>query len=190
MAGPRDRAGRPRGAAARPGARTARRATVPAGFDAHRLGVEAAALRAKRRTVTAQLRPDLADRLGPRFGPLFDEWAVEHPKRADTSFRADLDGFESWLYATGHLQRPAPRRRWWRTASLRQPHPVVGSWRVPHHRLGDTGAYAGALDLHGGAQGRQLARRLVDDVEQLDAGPHPGADRHRGREAHLVRGRS
>ncbi len=90
---------------------------VPAGFDARRLGVEAAALGAKRRTVTAQLRPDLADRLGPRFGPLFDEWAVEHPKRADTSFRADLDGFESWLYATGHLQRPAPRRRWWRTAS-------------------------------------------------------------------------
>jgi hypothetical protein len=92
---------------------------VPAGFDAHRIGVEAAALRSKRRTVTAQLRGDLADLLGPRFGPLFDEWATAHPKRVDTSFRADVDGFESWLYAEGHLQRPAAdrRRRWWRTAS-------------------------------------------------------------------------
>lgn len=90
---------------------------VPAGFDSNRIGVEAAALRSKRRTVTAQLRPDLAERLGQRFGSLFDEWAAEHPKRVDTSFRADLDGFESWLYAEGHLQRPAPRRRWWRTAS-------------------------------------------------------------------------
>jgi hypothetical protein len=88
---------------------------VPAGFDAHRIGAEAAALRSKRRGVAAQLRPDLADRLGERFGALFDEWAAEHPKRVDTSFRADLDGFESWLHAGGHLEVPAPaRRRRWR----------------------------------------------------------------------------
>lgn len=92
---------------------------VPAGFDAHRIGVEAVALRSKRRTVAAQLRPDLADQLGQRFGSLFDEWAIGHPKRVDTSFRADLDGFESWLHAEGHLRRRAPsrRRRWWRKAS-------------------------------------------------------------------------
>lgn len=85
---------------------------VPAGFDAHRVGVEAAALRSKRRSVASRLRPDLADHLEDRFGPLFDTWAVDHPKPVDLSFRADLDRFESWLYAEGHLTRP--RRRWWR----------------------------------------------------------------------------
>ena len=85
---------------------------VPAGFDARRVGVEAAALRSKRRTIAANLRPDLADRLDDRFGPLFDTWARDHPKPVELSFRADLDRFETWLYDEGHLERP--RRRWWR----------------------------------------------------------------------------
>jgi hypothetical protein len=76
---------------------------IPAGFDTHRVGVEAVALRSKRRAVAARLRGDLADRLGERFGPLFDMWAIEHPKPADLSFRADLARFESWLTAEGHL---------------------------------------------------------------------------------------
>ena len=83
---------------------------VPAGFDAHRVGVEAAALRSKRRSIAAALRPDLADLLGDRFRPLFDTWASEHPKPDDLSFRADLDRFETWLHEGGHLSRP--RRRW------------------------------------------------------------------------------
>jgi len=89
---------------------------IPAGFDAHRVGVEAAALRSKRRGIAARLRPDLADRLDDRFRPLFDTWAAGHPKPADLSFRADLDRFESWLHAEGHLQRR--RRRPWRRAAL------------------------------------------------------------------------
>ena len=84
----------------------------PAGFDAHRIGVEAAALRSKRRSVAARLRPDLADHLAERFGPLFDAWAIGHPKRADLTFRADLERFESWLHAEGHLERRRrPRHR-------------------------------------------------------------------------------
>lgn len=88
---------------------------VPAGFDAHRIEVEAAALRAKRRAIAARLRPDLADHLAERFAPLFDAWAIGHPKRADLTFRADLERFGSWLYAEGHLEpRRQPRR--WRSA--------------------------------------------------------------------------
>jgi hypothetical protein len=85
---------------------------VPAGFDAHRVGVEAAALRSKRRSIASHLRPDLADLLEDRFGPLFDTWARDHPKPVELSFRADLDRFETWLYDEGHLARP--RRRWFR----------------------------------------------------------------------------
>jgi hypothetical protein len=85
---------------------------VPPGFDAHRVRVEAAALRSKRRTVASGLRPDLADLLDDRFGPLFDTWARDHPKPVELSFRADLDRFETWLYDEGHLERP--RRRWFR----------------------------------------------------------------------------
>lgn len=85
---------------------------VPEGFDPHRVGVEAAALRSKRRAIAAGLRPDLADALADRFRPLFDTWAREHPKPVELSFRADLDRFETWLYEEGHLERP--RRRWFR----------------------------------------------------------------------------
>ncbi len=85
---------------------------VPAGFDGHRVAVEARALRAKRRSVAARLRPDLAERLGVEFGPLFDAWSRDHPKQVGTSFRADLDRFETWLHAEGHLD--TPRKRWFR----------------------------------------------------------------------------
>lgn len=85
---------------------------VPPGFDARRVGAEAAALLAKRRAVAARLRADLADHLGDGFRPLFDTWAAGHPKPAGLSFSADLDRFESWLRVEGHL--PRRRRRWWR----------------------------------------------------------------------------
>jgi hypothetical protein len=83
---------------------------VPDGFDARRVGVEATALRSKRRSVAAHLRPDLVDRLDDRFRSLFDTWAVAHPKPVDLSFRADLDRFEDWLYTFGHLEKPKRRR--------------------------------------------------------------------------------
>lgn len=84
---------------------------VPAGFDAHRIAVEARSLLVKRRSVATKLRPDLVDRLGSQFALRFDEWALDHPKPADSSFRADLNRFETWLYARGHLARPRRRRR-------------------------------------------------------------------------------
>lgn len=87
-------------------------AAAPAGFDQRRLRVEARALRGKRRRVTELLRPDLAEALGPRYAPLFDEWAPAHPRRVGVSARADANAFGAWLVEHGHL--PAPRRRWWR----------------------------------------------------------------------------
>ncbi|MFI7679340.1 hypothetical protein [Actinophytocola sp. NPDC049390] len=86
---------------------------VPTGFDGHRVEAEARALRAKRRSVAAQVRPDLAERLGERYRALFDTWSLGHPKQVGTSFRADLDRFETWLYAEGHLEAPRTRR-WFR----------------------------------------------------------------------------
>lgn len=87
---------------------------VPDGFDAHRVDVEARSLRSTRRSVAARLRPDLIEALGDRFRPLFDAWAIDHPKPAGTSFRTDLDRFEAKLYADGHLEPPRAPRRWFR----------------------------------------------------------------------------
>lgn len=88
---------------------------APAGFDTDRVTVQARALHAKRREVAAKIRPDLADRLDVKFPHLFDTWAQAHPKPADVTFRADLDRFESWLYANGHLEPPRRRFRQRRT---------------------------------------------------------------------------
>jgi hypothetical protein len=85
---------------------------VPDGFDAHRVDVEARSLRSKRRSVAARLRPDLAESLGAEFRPLFDAWALDHPKPVDSSFHSDLDRFESWLYAGSYLEPPDEPRRW------------------------------------------------------------------------------
>ncbi|GAB3438980.1 hypothetical protein [Actinophytocola sediminis] len=84
---------------------------VPAGFDPERVRIEARALHAKRRGIAERLRPDLVEALGERFGPLFDEWAADRPRRSGVSFRADLEEFAAWLTETGHLRRP--KRRWW-----------------------------------------------------------------------------
>ena len=85
---------------------------TPAGFDADRIQVQARALVAKRGRVIRNLRPDLADELGDRFGPLFAEYALGHPKRDDTRARQDADNFGAWLVSNNHLV--APRRSWWR----------------------------------------------------------------------------
>lgn len=85
---------------------------APEGFDEKRIAIEARALHAKRRGVAEQVRPDLAEALGDRFGPLFDEWAAGRPRRAGVTFRADLEDFAGWLIDAGHLARP--RRRWLR----------------------------------------------------------------------------
>jgi hypothetical protein len=75
---------------------------VPAGFDPDRVRAEATALLAKRRRVTARLRPDLAAALGERFRPLFDCWARDNPHRSEVSFRSDVDAFARWLHHSGH----------------------------------------------------------------------------------------
>ncbi|RZQ61369.1 hypothetical protein [Amycolatopsis suaedae] len=79
---------------------------APAGFDPGRLATEARSLRAKRRRVTALLRPDVAHYLGERFTPLFHRWAADHPKAAGTRARQDAEDFVAWLLETGELPRP------------------------------------------------------------------------------------
>lgn len=84
----------------------------PAGFDAGRVEVEVNALRAKRRRIIAYLRPDLQAELGARFRPLFDTYAVAHPKQASTRARQDAAEFADWLADRGELT-PPPKPRWW-----------------------------------------------------------------------------
>ena len=85
-------------------------APTPDGFDDHRIRAQAHALLAKRRRIAWHLRPDLADELGDRFGPLFTEYAADHPKVVGLRARQDAERFGLWLVAQGYLP---PRRRWW-----------------------------------------------------------------------------
>ncbi|MFI9388865.1 hypothetical protein [Kutzneria sp. NPDC052558] len=87
-------------------------APTPAGFDDARIRAQARALLSKRGRVTWRLRPDLADSLGDRFGPLFAEYAAGHPKAVGVRARQDAEQFALWLVAQGHLA--PPRRAWWR----------------------------------------------------------------------------
>lgn len=83
--------------------------TAPAGFDPGRIEVEVRSLRAKRRRVVAYLRPELAEELGDRFVPLFNEYADAHPREEGVRMRQDAENFASWLTGRGELKRP---RRW------------------------------------------------------------------------------
>jgi hypothetical protein len=78
----------------------------PAGFDASRLRVEAQVLRRKHGRVLAYQRPELAEALGERFGPLFAEFTAVRPKRDTERSGAYADEFVTWLIAGGHLPKP------------------------------------------------------------------------------------
>lgn len=78
----------------------------PAGFDASRLKVEANVLRRKHGRVLAYQRPELAEALGERYGPLFAEFAASRPKSATERSGAYADTFTEWLIEAGHLPKP------------------------------------------------------------------------------------
>jgi hypothetical protein len=80
----------------------------PPGFDASRLQVEANVLRHKHGRVLAYQRPELAEALGERYGPLFAEFAADRPKKDTERSGAYADAFTTWLVEAGHL--PKPRR--------------------------------------------------------------------------------
>ncbi|TDP93964.1 hypothetical protein [Labedaea rhizosphaerae] len=85
----------------------------PPGFAAEDLEREAKALWAKRRRVTAMLRPDVAEELGEQYVAAFDRFARSHPKSVTTRARQDADDFAAWAIAEGLLASP-PRRPWWK----------------------------------------------------------------------------
>ncbi|MEU4254257.1 hypothetical protein AB0F15_43390 [Amycolatopsis sp. NPDC026612] len=78
----------------------------PPGFDPARLAVEANVLRRKHGRVLAYQRPELAETLGERFGPLFTEFTAGRPKKAAERSGAYADEFVTWLIAGGHLPKP------------------------------------------------------------------------------------
>ncbi|GHG39761.1 MULTISPECIES: hypothetical protein [Amycolatopsis] len=82
---------------------------APAGFDPARLRVEATVLRRKHGRVLAYQRPELAEALGERYGPLFAEFSAGRPKKAAERSGAYADEFVAWLIEGGHL--PKPKRR-------------------------------------------------------------------------------
>ncbi|WP_155542315.1 hypothetical protein [Amycolatopsis camponoti] len=83
---------------------------APPGFDTARLRVEAQVLRRKHGRVLAYQRPELAEQLGERFGPLFAEFAAGRPKRDAERSGAYADAFVEWLIEGGHVAKP--RRGW------------------------------------------------------------------------------
>lgn len=93
---------------------------VPSGFDTDQLRVQRRSLLAKRRRLVERRRPDLVDRLGERFGPLFAEYAAEHPHLNGRGPRIDAERFTRWLTRRGVL------RRWQRL--------LPESWRRPGER--------------------------------------------------------
>ncbi|WP_410610611.1 hypothetical protein [Amycolatopsis sp. lyj-109] len=82
---------------------------APAGFDPARLKVEAQVLRRKHGRVLAYQRPELAEALGERYGPLFAQFTAARPKKAAERSGAYADEFVTWLIEGGHL--PKPKRR-------------------------------------------------------------------------------
>ncbi|WP_027944587.1 hypothetical protein [Amycolatopsis taiwanensis] len=90
---------------------------APEGFDATRLRVEANVLRRKHGRVLAYQRPELAEALGERFGPLFTEFNAGRPKRDTERSGEYADEFVTWLIAGGHLPK---RRRGWLTRIRRR----------------------------------------------------------------------
>ncbi|GGT18065.1 hypothetical protein ACFFV7_15090 [Nonomuraea spiralis] len=84
-------------------------APPPEGFDAGRLGVQAAALVAKRRGVVARLRPDAARAAGPALAAEFAAYAAARTV-PPPGYRADADDFAAWLGARGLMPAGKPRR--------------------------------------------------------------------------------
>jgi hypothetical protein len=79
---------------------------APAGFSARMLGVERAALLAKRRRVNALLDPDTAADLGEDYRRVYDGYAAAHPRRDGVRARADAAAFRAWAVERGHLAPP------------------------------------------------------------------------------------
>ncbi|MEJ2886263.1 hypothetical protein [Actinomycetospora aeridis] len=85
---------------------------VPDGIDPARVGLEAEALRAKRRRALARLLPaDVHTALGGDLTRHLDAWITAHPRATGTSMRDDADALVAALRAQGLLGRP--RRRGW-----------------------------------------------------------------------------
>ncbi|MCS7482757.1 hypothetical protein ACFFQW_17350 [Umezawaea endophytica] len=89
----------------------------PGGFDERLLRVEARSLLAKRRGIVAMLAPEAVDALADRFRPLFDEYALAHPRVAGSRAREDAAAFTAWARDRGALPPVKPKRWWRRTAS-------------------------------------------------------------------------
>ncbi|GAA3125952.1 hypothetical protein GCM10010466_16050 [Planomonospora alba] len=77
-------------------------AGAPAGFDAGRLRIQTASLIAKRRSVVARLRPDLAAALAGDFAEEFAAYARSRPKPPG-GYRADAGEFAEHLRRTGRI---------------------------------------------------------------------------------------
>lgn len=85
---------------------------VPPGFDEQRVEVERRALLSKRRGIVRMLGPEIANELGDRFRPLFDAYAVAHPRQAGSRAREDVAAFAEWCRDAGELS--AKRKTRWK----------------------------------------------------------------------------
>jgi hypothetical protein len=79
-------------------------APTPPGLDVDRVAVQSDALIAKRRRVVQRAWPELAAALGDDFGPAFESWARENPRRTGES-QPDAVSFGVHLRRQGLLPR-------------------------------------------------------------------------------------
>jgi hypothetical protein len=84
---------------------------APPGFAPEQMRAQQASLLAKRRRLVARQCPNLAERLGERFAPLFNAYASAHPPRIGHRPDRDARRFSRWLFRHGEFPR---RRRWFR----------------------------------------------------------------------------
>ena len=83
-------------------------AQVPAGLDAERVRIQAAALLRKRGRSAAHAQPELAAALGRQFSAAFAAYATDRPKQGCPA--DDAAGFARYLLGSPHARDPVVRR--------------------------------------------------------------------------------
>ncbi len=99
---------------------------VPPGFDPVQVRAQSTGLAAKRRDTTAKVAPDLPRLLGPRYGPLFLDYARTRPQTG--GYRADARSFAAWVLTGGGPLAADHRRaleQWLDPAPVRPPGPLA-----------------------------------------------------------------
>jgi hypothetical protein len=107
-------------------------AQVPAGLDAERVRIQAAALLRKRGRSVAGAEPELAAALGPDFSAAFAAYATGRPKEGCSA--DDAAGFARYLLKSRHASDDGVRRVARRITVRRLLHRAAGALTLRRQR--------------------------------------------------------